>query len=95
MVLIGAINVGLGLSSYHTPQEPTRIELGLDPVRAAGTILPGELPTIVVRAFVARYPHTIAASAILSGQSYVIEFPPNALHHHATFAVDGAFVSED
>jgi hypothetical protein len=94
MVVIGLINVLLGLSSYHAPQDPARIDLGiggLDP-----DLIPASaLPIPVVRGFVARYPHTIARGAKRDGSSYVIEFPPGAAHHHATFAANGSFVSED
>jgi hypothetical protein len=94
MVVIGLINVLLGLSTYHAPQDPARIDLGvggLDP-----DLIPASaLPIPVVRGFVARYPHTIARGAKRSGSSYEIEFPPDAAHHHATFAADGKFVSED
>jgi hypothetical protein len=94
MIVIGLINVALGLSSYHTPKEPARIDVGvggLDP----DLIPASELPTAVVRAFVARYPHTIARGAKRDGTRYVIEFPPDATHHHATFGTDGSFVGDD
>jgi|HubBroStandDraft_5_1064220.scaffolds.fasta_scaffold437693_1 hypothetical protein len=94
MVVIGLINVLLGLSSYHAPQDPQRIDVGvggLDP-----DLIPASaLPTPVVRGFVARYPHTIARGAMRSGTGYVIVFPPGAPHHHATFDANGSFVSED
>jgi hypothetical protein len=94
MIVIGLINVLLGLSSYHAPEDPQRIDLGvggLDP-----DLIPASaLPMAVVRGFVARYPHTIARGAKRSGTSYVISFPPGAPHHHATFTEAGAFVAED
>lgn len=94
MILIGLINVALGLSSYHAPQDPARIDVGVG-ARDPDMMPPSALPTVVVRAFVARYPHTIALGATRIGTSYVIAFPPSSPHHHATFADNGAFVSED
>ncbi|HEY3801565.1 MAG TPA: hypothetical protein VGL61_03125 [Kofleriaceae bacterium] len=94
MILIGLVNLGLGLASYHAPKEPTRIDVGVgatDP----DLIAPGALPVSVVRAFVARYPHTIARGATKSGDNFVIELPLGSPHSHATFTSAGAFVSED
>jgi hypothetical protein len=94
MILIGLINVLLGLTIYHAPTDPARIDLGVGG-RDPGMLAPGELPTVIVRAFVARYPHTIARGATRDGTRYVIAFPSDSTHHHATFGADGAFVSED
>lgn len=94
MIFIGVVNVILGLTIYQAPTDPARIDLGfgnLDP----GMMPSSALPTVVVRAFVARYPHTIAVGATREGAHYVIKFPPSSLHHHATFGANGAFVSED
>ena len=93
MIVIGLINVALGLSIYHAPQDPARIDVGVG--RPLDMMPPSALPTVVVRAFVARYPHTIALGVTRDGTSYVIAFPPSSPHHHATFAENGAFVSED
>jgi len=93
MILIGLINVGLGLTIYHAPQDPARIDVGVG--RPLDMMPPSALPTVVVRAFVARYPHTIALGATHSGSSYVIAFPASSPQHHATFADNGAFLSED
>lgn len=98
MVLIGVINVVLGLSSYKKPEEPIRIDLHLNGdagADAPGTIAPSQLPADVMRAFAVKYPHTLPTGATLDGIRYVIAFPAGAPHHHATFAADGAFVSED
>ncbi len=96
MILLGAVNLVLGLSSYKKPEDPVRIDLHLDAnTDAAGTIAPSQLPADVMRAFAVKYPHTLPTGAMLDGNRYVIVFPPGAPHHHATFAADGAFVSED
>ena len=92
MIIIGLINVILGLSSYHSPKDPARMNIGLgDP-----DLLPVSMvPTVVVRSFVARYPHTIAAGAKHEGRLWILTFPATSPHHHATFGDDGSFVSED
>ena len=92
--LIGLINVVLGLASYHSPENPKRIDLGVG-ITDPNLIPSSQLPTAVVRGFVARYPHTIARGASKNGDNFVIEFPPGSPHHHATFTEAGAFVSED
>lgn len=94
MIVIGLINVILGLSSYHAPKEPARMDLGVGG-RDPDLLPPSDLPADVVRAFVARYPHTIAAGGRQDGRLWVITFPKGSSHHHATFTIDGAFVSED
>jgi hypothetical protein len=96
MLLIGAVNVALGLSSYKKPEDPVRISVtgdaGLD---AAGTLGASELPADVMRAFAVKYPHTLPTGATRDGDRFVIGFPAGAPHKHATFAADGSFVSED
>jgi hypothetical protein len=94
MILIGLINVILGLSSYHAPENPARIDVGVG--AADPDLIPASaLPTPVVRAFVARYPHTIARGASRTNAGYLVVFPPGSPHHHATFTPAGAFVNED
>lgn len=98
MILIGVINLGLGLSSYKKPEDPVRIDLHLDDdagADATGTIAPSQLPADVMRAFAVKYPHVLPTGATHDGDRYVIAFPAGAPHHHATFAADGAFVGED
>jgi hypothetical protein len=98
MVVIGIINVLLGLQSYKAPETPDRIlTLARDagPADAAGTIGNAQLPADVMRAFAIKYPHLIPAGARIDGTTYVIAFPPGQPQHHATFASDGAFVSDD
>jgi hypothetical protein len=92
MIVIGLINVLLGLSSYHAPKDPARMNIGMgDP----DLLPPSMLPAVVVRAFVARYPHTISAGVKHDGRLWIITFPASSTHHHATFGDDGSFVSED
>lgn len=99
MVLIGILNVLIGLHSYKAPENPDRIHVTFmpdaGPADAAGTVGNAQLPADVMRAFAIKYPHLIPAGARVDGATYVIAFPPGQPHHHATFAADGSFVSED
>jgi hypothetical protein len=100
MLLIGAINLTIGLCSYREPSvPPERIELVLPrpPADAAGTLGVGDLPTPVMRAFNQRYPRTLPAGARADRDAgtFDVLFAPGAPHHSATFRADGTFVSED
>lgn len=100
MILIGLVNLIIGFSSYtETPHvEPMKLRIpdaAPPPPDAAGTIGASELPVAVMRAFAVKYPRTIPAGAHAAGDAFVIDFPPGASHHHATFRVDGSWVSED
>jgi hypothetical protein len=97
MILIGAINVVLGVCSYHEPSAPPeRIELVLPrpPVDAAGTLGAAELPVAVMRAFNHKYPNILPAGARADGDAFTVLFPPGGAHSSATFRGDGSFVSE-
>ena len=93
MILIGAINLALGVCTYHEPPLPQRIELKI-PADAAGTLGAGDLPAVVMRAFNAKYPRTLPAGVRAVGDTFVILFPAGAPHTSATFRADGTFVSE-
>jgi len=99
MVVIGVINVVLGLASYHAPETPQRIELGLARdaglVDAGNTLGSSELPPDVMRAFAVKYPHVLPAGAARDGTRYIISFPATAALHHAIFTSDGTFFAED
>jgi hypothetical protein len=100
MVLIGAINILIGLHSYKAPNNPTRLELpalhrDAGPLDAADTIGNSELPADVMRAFAVKYPRVLPVGARINGAYFVISFPPGGVHAHATFTADGSFVSED
>ena len=96
MLLIAAINVGLGFCSYEEPPPPERIELHIPGAEPAppGALRPADLPAPVMRAFAVKYPHTIPAGADLVGGNYVVRFPVGREHQTATFTPDGAFVTE-
>lgn len=99
MVVIGIINILIGLHSYKTPETPERMELpGLHrdaAIDAAGTIGNAALPADVMRAFAVKYPRILPTGARIDGRNFVLSFPPGAAHAHATFDTTGAFVSED
>lgn len=99
MVVIGVINILIGLHSYKAPENPERMELpdlhrdgGVD---AAGTIGNAALPADVMRAFAIKYPRILPAGARIDGRNFVVSFPPGGPLAHATFDTTGAFVSED
>jgi hypothetical protein len=100
MLLIGLLNVVIGYCSYRAPaQQHEQIKLNLvkrdAAVDGANTIAPSELPADVMRAFAVKYPRTLPTGATIENGTYVIDFPPGAEKHHATFKLDGTFVSED
>jgi hypothetical protein len=102
MLLIGALNIGLGFCSYKQSQDVEPIKLVIpgrdagpaEAIDAANTIGPAALPGDVVRAFTARYPQTIPSGVIKDADHFVIMFAPGAAHRSATFAADGTFLSE-
>ena len=96
MLLIGAVNVAIGVWTYDEPPPPQRIEVnipGAEPPKP-GTLRPSDLPAPVMKAFAVKYPKTIPAGANFEGGNYVVFFPPNAGHTSAVFTPDGMFVSE-
>ena len=97
MLLIAAINVGLGVYSYKEPPPPKRIELTIPGAEPAplGALRPSDLPAPVMRAFAVKYPHTIPAGANFENGNYSVLFPAGREHKRAVFTPDGAFVSED
>ncbi len=98
MVVIGIINILIGLHSYKPPENPERIILHLRDAGfgdAAGTIGNALLPADVIRAFAVKYPQVLPAGAHVVDKTFVISFPPGGPHTHATFTADGTFVSED
>ncbi|HTR54172.1 MAG TPA: hypothetical protein VMJ10_25945 [Kofleriaceae bacterium] len=94
MIAIAAINLALGLCSYHAAPPPEHMALVLDAPRAPGTISASQLPAAVMRAFNLKYPRTIPSGARPDGDTYVVMFPAGAPHASATFRADGTFVSE-
>ena len=97
MLLIGGINVAIGMATYDEPQQVERIPLTIPGhERKPGELHRDEIPADVVRAFVVKYPRTIPAGAQqIDNDTFVVQFPPGAPHAHATFKLDGTFFSED
>lgn len=95
MVLIGALNIMLGLCTYEPAGDPEPIRLGLlVDAGVPGQMGAGQIPADVMRAFATRYPQTIPIGARLEGGNYVVLFAPGAAKQRATFRPDGAFVSD-
>jgi len=98
MVLIGAINVGLGVCTYERAgdPEPIHVELATDagPPPPSVLMTRSEIPAAVMRAFAVKYPRTIPVGANLDKGNFVIVFPVGAEKKYATFQADGTFVSD-
>ncbi len=97
MVLIGALNIMLGLCTYEPAGDPEPIRLGLMvDAGIPGQIGVGRIPADVMRAFATKYPQTIPLGARLDDAgNYVVLFPAGAAHQRATFRPDGTFVSDE
>jgi hypothetical protein len=100
MLLIGGINVFIGFCVYEKPSDRhEQIHLNLlkrdAGTDAAGTLAPSELPADVMRAFAVKYPRVLPTGAHVADGAYVIEFPPGAPKHTATFKPDGSFVQDE
>ena len=97
MILIGAINIALGLCSYHTPPQTERIEVIIPGhERAPGELHVQEIPANVMRAFAVKYPRTIPTGAIGNPDNTVtVKFPPGAQFKTATFEQDGTFLRDN
>jgi hypothetical protein len=100
MILIGLVNVLIGVCSYTPPPEETQpIKLNLikrdAAVDAVNTLAPSQLPPEVMRAFAVKYPQTLPTGAQVDGSTYEIDFPPGKDKHHAWFKPDGTFVKDE
>jgi hypothetical protein len=98
MLLIGAVNVGIGFCTYDEPPPPERMELTLpggETTLPPGTLRAADLPANVMRAFAERYPKTIPMGAQKDGINYVVLFPTGAPLKQAVFTTDGTFVLEN
>jgi hypothetical protein len=100
MLLIGLINVLIGVCTYSPPPEKHE-QIHQDLIKrdaavdAPYTIAPSQLPAEVMRAFAIKYPRTIPTGASIAGGNYQIDFPPGAAKKHAIFTPDGTFVSDE
>jgi hypothetical protein len=107
MILIGVINIIIGLTIYHPQNDrPERLPLVL-PGRdagspdAAGTISTGKVPAEVMNAFTRRYPRVMPLSARVDspsapplGDVYTIYFMRDGARVGASYRSDGTFVAE-
>jgi hypothetical protein len=97
MLLIAAVNVGIGFCTYDPGPKTEPIELDIPGAapKAPGALRAADLPAPVMRAFAIKYPQTIPAGASFEGGNYVVVFPAGREHERAIFAPDGRFVAED
>lgn len=98
MILIGLVNVGIGLCSYDAPRAPDRMEVKLRDasVDAPGTLALSQLPLPVMTAYNTRYPRTLPRGAArASDGTYRLALPPGGAHATVTFRADGTLVRED
>ena len=98
MIVIGAINVGLGVCTYERAGDPEPIHV--KPAYRRDASIPGmvgvaDIPADVMRAFAVKYPQTIPAGALVANGDYVVVFPAGAAKQRATFHPDGSFVSDE
>jgi hypothetical protein len=95
MLLIGAINVGIGFCTYQEPPPPERIEVHVPGAELpVGALRAADLPVPVMRAFAVKYPRTIPAGANVENGNYVVLFPKGAPYERVVYAPDGTFLSE-
>lgn len=100
MLVIGAINLGLGFSAYDKPGDPpTAIVPVLPPPTVEpvieGAISLGELPAPVMQAFTAAYPRVVPRRARKidgdgASATYELTFGYGAAARRAWFGADGA-----
>lgn len=102
MLLIGAVNLGLGLCAYApTPPPPQPIQLTLPPAgtidRAGGSIGLGEIPVPVMRAFAQTFPRNAPRAAKRhvapdGTVTFELSFGAGSAAARATFRDDGTLV---
>ena len=95
MLVIAAVNVGIGFCTYEEAPPPQRMELNIPGAqKPVAPLQASDLPAPVMRAFATKYPQVIPAGASFEQGAYVVVFPPGAGHERAVFMPDGTFVSE-
>lgn len=87
MLLIGLVNVVIGLCSYESAPPPQPIIVR--PAAGSDHDL-GRIPAQVMHAFTTRYPRTLPTAVEVRDDSYVLSFGSDA---RATFRADGTFVA--
>jgi len=103
MLLIGAINVGIGFCVYETPPPPPeRIIPVLPPPtprapRTDGSIGLGAIPAVVMRAFAVAYPRQVPSGAkklVAADGTTTFEISFTAPATTVVYRADGTFVSQ-
>jgi hypothetical protein len=96
MVLIGLINVFLGVCTYERAGDPEPIRVTIPTADSgAGSLGVAQIPADVMREFAIRYPRTIPLGANVVDGNYVVLLPKTAAKQRATFRPDGTFVSDE
>lgn len=102
MLLIGAINVGIGFCAYEKPPPPPEpMELTLPPPTQAplapGAISLGTIPGVVMRAFAVAYPRHVPSGAkkiVAVDGTATFEISFTTPTTTVVYREDGTFVSE-
>jgi hypothetical protein len=99
MILIGLVNIAIGLTIYHPQNErPERLPLVLPHdagiVDAVGTISTGKVPAEIMNAFTRRYPRIMPLAASVEADVYTVYFLHDGARTGASYRGDGTFVSE-
>lgn len=103
MLLIGALNLGVGFCAYEpAPPEPERIIPILPaptpaPARTDGSIGLGSIPAAVMRAFAIAYPRHVPSGAkklVATDGTAMFEISFTAPQTTVVYRADGTFVSE-
>ena len=96
MILIGIVNVSIGMCTYTRTGDPEPIRLSIPkPDAAPWSLSAAQIPVEVMRAFAIKYPQTIPRGADQIDGDYVVVFPAGAARVRATFRSDGTFVSDE
>ena len=96
MLLIGLINVVIGVCSYNAPSDVHQriIPVLPPPTRAAGEISLADVPAAVMRAFAVAYPRHVATPRRVPPDLYELSYTDAGVTHRVTYRADGTFVSE-
>jgi hypothetical protein len=101
MLLIGVLNVAIGMCGYEAPVTPERIIPVLPPAGTPaqpatdGTISLAEIPAAVMRAFAVAYPRHIPApkKLVVAGEThYELTFTDGGKTTIASYKPDGTFL---